>query len=153
MSMVHWELDTVTYLRGTSRLSRQKSIIFLQSIYSLNSTDSFNHNQRIAHQLRKVKDKNIIILFFLNISIFQYVFCICTKYQKKDCEVLYRNSRQLIMHQRLEFKRKLYSKINWNARFIGIKGPKGVGKSTMLLQYIKENLKIEHIHEWEDLIL
>lgn len=62
-----------------------------------------------------------------------------------DCEVLYRNSRRLIMHQRLEFKRELYSKINWNARFIGIKGPKGVGKSTMRLQYIKENLKNENV--------
>ena len=51
-----------------------------------------------------------------------------------NCDVLYRNSRRLIMHQSLEFKRELYSKINWNARFIGIKGPKGVGKSTMLLQ-------------------
>ena len=61
-----------------------------------------------------------------------------------NCDVLYRNSRRLIMHQSLEFKRELYSKINWNARFIGIKGPKGVGKSTMLLQYIKENLKDEN---------
>ena len=40
-----------------------------------------------------------------------------------NCDVLYRNSRRLIMHQSLEFKRELYSKINWNARFIGIKGP------------------------------
>ena len=62
-----------------------------------------------------------------------------------NCDVLYRNSRRLIMHQSLEFKRELYSKINWNARFIGIKGPKGVGKSTMLLQYIKENLKDENV--------
>lgn len=62
-----------------------------------------------------------------------------------DCEVLYRNSRRLIMHQSLEFKRELYSKSNWNARFIGIKGPKGVDKSTMLLQYIKENLKYENV--------
>ena len=62
-----------------------------------------------------------------------------------NCDVLYRNSRRLIMHQSLEFKRELYSKINWNARFIGIKGPKGVGKSTMLLQHIKENLKDENV--------
>lgn len=55
-------------------------------------------------------------------------------------EVLYRNSHRLIVQQDLTFKRELYGKINWNARFIGIKGPKGVGKSTMLRQYIKENL-------------
>jgi len=62
-----------------------------------------------------------------------------------NCDILYRNSRRLIMHQSLKFKRELYSKINWNARFIGIKGPKGVGKSTLLLQYIKENLKDENV--------
>ena len=39
----------------------------------------------------------------------------------------------------LRFKRYLYSQINWDARFIGIKGPRGVGKTTMLLQHILEN--------------
>lgn len=58
-----------------------------------------------------------------------------------NAEVLYRNSHRLIMQQDLAFKRDLYGKINWNARFIGVKGPKGVGKSTLLRQYIKENLK------------
>ena len=38
----------------------------------------------------------------------------------------------------LRFKRYLYSQINWDARFIGIKGPRGVGKTTMLLQNILE---------------
>ena len=39
----------------------------------------------------------------------------------------------------LRFKRYLYSQINWKARLIGIKGPRGVGKTTMLLQHILEN--------------
>ena len=39
------------------------------------------------------------------------------------------------------FKRYLYNKINWNARLIGIKGARGVGKTTLMLQYIKENFK------------
>ena len=39
----------------------------------------------------------------------------------------------------LRFKRYLYSQINWDARFIGIKGPRGVGKTTMLLQNILES--------------
>lgn len=39
----------------------------------------------------------------------------------------------------LHFKRYLYSQINWKARLIGIKGPRGVGKTTMLLQHILEN--------------
>ena len=38
----------------------------------------------------------------------------------------------------LEFKRYLYSQINWDSRVIGIKGERGVGKTTMLLQRIKE---------------
>ena len=39
----------------------------------------------------------------------------------------------------LRFKRYLYSLINWDARIISIKGARGVGKTTMLLQYILEN--------------
>ncbi|MBQ7518531.1 MAG: ATP-binding protein [Bacteroidales bacterium] len=38
----------------------------------------------------------------------------------------------------LDFKRYLYPQINWDARVIGIKGERGVGKTTMLLQRIKE---------------
>lgn len=38
----------------------------------------------------------------------------------------------------LSFKRYLYAQINWDARVIGIKGERGVGKSTILLQRIKE---------------
>jgi predicted AAA+ superfamily ATPase len=38
----------------------------------------------------------------------------------------------------LNFKRYLYDEINWNARMIGIKGARGVGKATMMLQRIKE---------------
>lgn len=39
----------------------------------------------------------------------------------------------------LTFKRYLHQKINWKARLIGIKGARGVGKSTLLLQHIKES--------------
>lgn len=38
----------------------------------------------------------------------------------------------------LTFKRYLYSQINWDSRVIGIKGERGVGKTTILLQRIKE---------------
>ncbi|MBQ4376541.1 MAG: AAA family ATPase, partial [Bacteroidales bacterium] len=37
-----------------------------------------------------------------------------------------------------KFNRYMYSKIAWNDRMIGIKGPRGVGKTTLLLQHIKE---------------
>lgn len=38
----------------------------------------------------------------------------------------------------LRFKRYLHGQINWDARLLGIKGARGVGKTTMLLQRIKE---------------
>ena len=38
----------------------------------------------------------------------------------------------------LDFKRSLFDKINWESRVIGIEGERGVGKTTMLLQRIKE---------------
>lgn len=41
----------------------------------------------------------------------------------------------------LDFKRYLYNRINWNARIVGIKGSRGVGKTTLLLQHILDNHK------------
>jgi len=38
----------------------------------------------------------------------------------------------------MTFHRYLYSQINWNNRLIGIKGARGVGKSTLLMQHIRE---------------
>ena len=38
------------------------------------------------------------------------------------------------------FRRYLYDRINWSARMIAITGARGVGKSTMVLQYLKEHL-------------
>lgn len=40
-----------------------------------------------------------------------------------------------------ETKRYLYSKINWNLKTIGLLGQRGLGKTTMMLQHIKENYK------------
>lgn len=38
------------------------------------------------------------------------------------------------------FHRYMYGRINWNARMIGLMGPRGVGKTTLVLQHIKEQL-------------
>lgn len=48
-----------------------------------------------------------------------------------------------IYHRRLKmtdltFMRFLHDKINWNARLIGIRGARGTGKTTLLLQHIKQ---------------
>ena len=38
----------------------------------------------------------------------------------------------------LDFKRYMYNRIDWELRLVGIVGPRGVGKSTMVLQHILE---------------
>lgn len=42
----------------------------------------------------------------------------------------------------MDFTRSLMETIRWEARLIGIKGARGVGKTTLILQYIKKNLPI-----------
>ena len=39
----------------------------------------------------------------------------------------------------LDFQRYILKKLPWNERLVGIKGSRGVGKTTVLLQYIKMN--------------
>ena len=49
---------------------------------------------------------------------------------------------EYLLHVRnvnLTHKRYLYHQINWDARLIGIRGARGTGKTTMLLQYIREH--------------
>lgn len=53
-------------------------------------------------------------------------------------DYLYQTSNRKINQISLGYKRPLYYQVNWDNRLIGIKGPKGVGKSTLLLQHIKE---------------
>lgn len=38
------------------------------------------------------------------------------------------------------FHRYMYNRINWNARMVGLMGPRGIGKTTLVLQHIKEQL-------------
>ena len=47
-------------------------------------------------------------------------------------------SGRLIAKVSLGFKRYLYSQLNWNSRLIGLKGARGTGKTTLLLQKLKE---------------
>lgn len=51
---------------------------------------------------------------------------------------LIKTSQRLVNYVQMNTFRYLYSKINWNDRLIMIKGARGVGKTTMLLQHIKE---------------
>ena len=53
---------------------------------------------------------------------------------------LYQKFETLLQNTTTNFKRYLYEKISWDSRMIGVIGARGVGKTTMILQYIKENL-------------
>jgi predicted AAA+ superfamily ATPase len=57
-------------------------------------------------------------------------------------ESLVKSFKDLLSLTPLDFKRYIYNEIAWGDRMLGIVGPRGVGKTTMLLQYIKENLDI-----------
>lgn len=54
-------------------------------------------------------------------------------------EELFRKYIEKIQRIDTNFVRSFIHDINWNARLIGIKGARGVGKTTLLLQYMKLN--------------
>lgn len=54
-------------------------------------------------------------------------------------------SRQLIARTSTKFIRSLFDEILWDSRLIGIKGARGTGKTTLVLQYLK--LVEEHPHK------
>ena len=53
-------------------------------------------------------------------------------------EAFYRTHRYLVEHTDAPIRRGLMDEINWDDRLICIKGTRGVGKTTFLLQYAKE---------------
>lgn len=59
--------------------------------------------------------------------------------EQAEIQPLYDSYHRKIAKVDLRFKRYLYSQINWKARIISIKGARGAGKTTMLLQHILDN--------------
>lgn len=57
----------------------------------------------------------------------------------KTVEAFYLTHNYLIKNIQPTIRRGLMDEIDWNSRLIGIKGTRGVGKTTFLLQYAKEN--------------
>lgn len=55
-------------------------------------------------------------------------------------ERLYEFFYRKLKNTPVEFFRYKYNQIKWESRAFGLVGPRGVGKSTMLLQYVKQNL-------------
>ena len=54
-------------------------------------------------------------------------------------DAFFRTHSYLVEHTCAPVRRGLMDEIDWNDRLIGIKGTRGVGKTTFLLQYAKEN--------------
>lgn len=52
-------------------------------------------------------------------------------------EKLFTQFQRRMMHVSLSLTRYLYNEINWENRLISVKGSRGVGKTTLLLQHIK----------------
>lgn len=55
---------------------------------------------------------------------------------------LIENYKRLLNTTESKFHRYLYDKVNWNGRLVGIVGARGVGKTTMILQHIKEEMDV-----------
>lgn len=53
---------------------------------------------------------------------------------------LFEQFSKLLIETNTNFFRYIYNEINWESRMIGLTGPRGVGKTTLVLQHIKKNL-------------
>jgi uncharacterized protein len=54
----------------------------------------------------------------------------------RNMDILYKNHQKYLQGVNTSFVRKTINDIDWDNTLIGIKGAKGVGKTTMILQYI-----------------
>jgi len=57
-------------------------------------------------------------------------------------EKLYEQFNKLLKETDTGFFRYIYAEINWDSRMIGLTGPCGVGKTTLVLQHIKKHLDL-----------
>ncbi len=55
-------------------------------------------------------------------------------------EQLQATFHKLLRETSTTFHRYMYNRINWDARMVGLMGPRGIGKTTLVLQHIKEQL-------------
>lgn len=58
-------------------------------------------------------------------------------------EKLYEHFNKLLKGIETEFFRYMFAEINWSNRMIGLTGPRGVGKTTLVLQHIKKHLNLK----------
>ncbi len=58
-------------------------------------------------------------------------------------EAFYKTHEYLLAHTEAPYRRDLMDEIDWNDRLIGIKGTRGVGKTTFLIQYAQERFRYD----------
>ena len=58
-------------------------------------------------------------------------------------EAFYKTHEYLLAHTEGTYRRDLMDEIDWNDRLIGIKGTRGVGKTTFLIQYAQERFRYD----------
>lgn len=56
-------------------------------------------------------------------------------------EAFYKTHEYLLAHTDAPVRRNLMDEVDWNDRLIGIKGTRGVGKTTFLIQYAQERFR------------
>ena len=79
---------------------------------------------------------------YLHISFIFTTFAAGNEIKKHfGMDTLFQFSTGRIEEVSLDFIRYAYSTIKWNGRMLGIVGPRGVGKTTLLLQYAKQQLE------------
>lgn len=54
-------------------------------------------------------------------------------------EALYAYMNEMLRTTPVSFQRYMYDRIGWKSRMVGIVGARGIGKSTMVLQYIRQH--------------
>jgi hypothetical protein len=57
-------------------------------------------------------------------------------------DILFEFQENLLRPVKNDFRRYLHNRINWKQRMIGIKGPRGAGKTTLMLQHLKYDMEL-----------
>lgn len=55
---------------------------------------------------------------------------------------LFEYFHKLLRESNIDFHRYVYFKINWNSRMIRLTGPRGVGKTTLILHHFSISKRI-----------
>lgn len=71
---------------------------------------------------------------------------ICIIVENRSMETLFERHLEYLSNVPNEFERELMRIIDWESRLILIRGPKGVGKSTLMQQYLLDHFDINDRH-------